>query len=58
MYQYKGSDKPSAVERAMEQIIGYISDQGLGTGSASPPSGSWRSCWGWGGAPCGRPCSG
>lgn len=36
MYQYKGSDRPSAVERAMEQIIGYISDQGLGDGERLP----------------------
>lgn len=36
MYQYKGEDKPSAVERAMEQIIRYLMEEGLGDGERLP----------------------
>lgn len=36
MHQYKGEDKPSAVERAMEQIIRYLMEEGLGDGERLP----------------------
>lgn len=36
MYQYKGNERPSAVEGAIEQIIDYIANEGLSDGERLP----------------------